>query len=137
MPKTHFLPIVGFPSQCQTIIKSASYYKTRSVCGFVWAPTPPLFMDRSAPNLAERSWRGTEKNSRAGPVSMATIMLSWQPKKRCFCGQSRTAVGYKIACDVIIHDVTSHMMSCDVTLAVTSWKPSIVVSRHLGASALF
>ncbi len=31
-----------------------SYYKARSVCGFVWPPTPPLFMDRLAPNLAGR-----------------------------------------------------------------------------------
>ena len=60
-------------------------------------------------------------------------------KKGDFYGQIRTVVGYKIACDGTVQDVTSPMTSCDITLAVTSWKPStcIVVSRHLGASTVF
>ena len=72
----------------------------------------------------------------AGPISMATIMLSWQQKYSVFSGKIGTVVGHNIACGATIHDVTSPMTSC-VTLAVTSWRPDIVVSRHLGASAVF
>ncbi len=86
-----------------------SYHKTRSVCGFVWVPTPPLFMDRSVPNVAGRSGMGTEKNSRDP--------FPWQPscshdnrKTTVFMARSGL-VGYKIACDATIHDVTWPMTS--------------------------
>ncbi len=92
---------------------------------FVCPLSPPAFTDRSPPNLAGRPGMGTENTSRD--------LFPWQPEKWCFYGKIRTVVGSKIACDVtVISDVI-----CDVTLAVTSWKPVVVVARQLGASAFF
>ena len=61
-----------------------------------------------------QTWQGGQGQARKKPrgtrfhgnhhVAMAT-------KKQCFYGQIRTVFGYKIACDVTIHDVTSPMTS--------------------------
>ena len=77
---------------------------------------------------------------------------AWKtPHRTCFHGNhhvvmatkktvflmARSALWWDIRLPVIIHEVTSPMTSCDVTLAVTSWKPSTVVSRHFCSNALF
>ena len=85
---------------------------------FVCVLSPLAFMDWSAPNLAGKSGIGTENTSRDP--------FPWKPvcchgNHGDFYGQIRIVVGYNIANDVTIDDVTS---------PVTSWITSPRQWRH-------